>query len=343
MNVRVDAAFPGLGNTSQPRGSARGWDFLGNVPVPLRQRVRDGVADLTAGRGDLKCCFPMGQGGRGPFERLRYIRALDDFPGMLVSADHGNAFNRAFHRRHVEGGAFAACQPDGVAPVFRDLLDPKGWIGVFAVAPFVMLADKNRLGALPPPRRWADLTQPEYRGQLVFSGWRPPGADRVRQLNLFFLLSMARELGLNGLERLLRNVPALMHSTQMPRVAGGGASVGGIYILPWSLAAMCPRRAETELIWPEDGALAYPLWLTAQQDQRRRLDPLLRYFHGADLASYLNHNRYPALCPGSEAGLPPQAGFKWLGWDFLRHPATAALVKAVRALTAHSLEGVACG
>ena len=25
-------------------------------------------------------------------------------PGMLVSAEHGNAFNRAFHRRHVEGG-----------------------------------------------------------------------------------------------------------------------------------------------------------------------------------------------------------------------------------------------
>ncbi len=92
-----------FGATATRRGLPARLGSLGTVPVPLRQRVRDGVADLVQEIGEadappLRCCFPMGQGGRGPFERLRYIRALADYPGMLVSAEHGNAFNRRFYR-----------------------------------------------------------------------------------------------------------------------------------------------------------------------------------------------------------------------------------------------------
>lgn len=339
MNAHVDLA-PVFGDPGRSRGCSKGWDFLGNLPVPLRQRVRDGVADLLAGRDDLKCCLPMGQGGRGPLERLRHIRAYDDFPAMLVSAEHGNAFNRRFHKAYVETGCFSSCQPEDVDIRFAELLDPMGWVGVFATAPFVMLVDKTRLGGLPLPRRWADLLEPDYRGQVVFSGWKPPGAGAFRQVNLFLLLCLAQMFGLKRLEAFLANVPTLLHSTQMPRIAGGGASVGGVYILPWSLATMCPRRAETEVIWPEDGALAYPLWLTVKHDQRRRLEPLVDHFHGAALAEYLNRNRYPALCPGLDAGLPEGAKLTWPGWEMIRHPATAELIKTIRRL---AQEALPCG
>ena len=90
-------------------------------------------------------------------------------------------------------------------------------------------------------------------------------------------------------------MPLLLHSAQMPRLAGTDASPGGIYIAPWSMADMCPRRKVTEVVWPEDGALAYPLWLTVKASHRKALDPLLRYFYGAELGRYLNANRYPAL------------------------------------------------
>jgi hypothetical protein len=108
----LDTTF---GDAAVQRGVPRGWDFLGNVPVPLRHCVRDGTADAVArhraaGGPSLKCCFPMGQGGRTPFDRLRFVRALDDFPNMLVSAEHGNAFNRRFHEKHVVGGAFSGYQ-----------------------------------------------------------------------------------------------------------------------------------------------------------------------------------------------------------------------------------------
>jgi ABC-type Fe3+ transport system substrate-binding protein len=192
----------------------------------------------------------------------------------------------------------------------------------------VFLIDHRRLNGAPAPRRWSDLADPACRGQVVFGGWRRKGESRWSQINKFFLLGMTREFGLDGLARIVRNAPTLLHSAQMPRLAGTDASRGGIYVLPWSLADICPRRADTEVIWPEDGALAYPLWTTVKSAQRARLDLLIRHFHGTGLGRYLNANRYPALCPGLAPALPEGARLKWLGWDFVRHPSTAKLGQA---------------
>lgn len=333
----IEPTMGPFGDASIERGMARGWDLLGTVPVPLRHWVRDAVADLVIGhrgkgRAPLKCCFPLGQGGHTPFERLRYIRTLDEFPDMLVSCEHGNAFNRHFYRQYVASGAFSACQSPHAAPVFADagLIDPQGRIGVFAVAPFVLLIDRDRLDGRPVPRRWADLMDPVYRDQVVFSGWCREGERRYRQVNTFFLLFMALAFGIDGLARMLRNVPALLHSAQMPRRAGTAASPGGIYVLPWSLADLCPRRAATEVVWPEEGALAYPLWLTVKTAHAARLAMLAQYFHGPELADYLDHNRYPALCPGREPAVPPGARLTWPGWEVIRDPATSRTIRAVR-------------
>lgn len=330
--------------------SPRGWDFLGHVPVPVRLRVRDGVADVVSrhaaqsGEG-LKCCFPMGQGGIGPLKRLRFIRQFEAFPNMLVSAEDGGAFNRRFYERHVATGAFASCQPDALHPAFAaaGLADPKGWIGVFAVAPFVFLIDRQKLNGLPVPRRWSDLLEPDYRGQIVFGGWRPPGESHVRTYNVHFLLSMERLFGRGGLEKLLVNIGGFMHSAEMPRRAGSNRSLGGIYVLPWSLADLCPRRVVTEVVWPEDGALAYPLWLTVKASARQRLSPLIDYFYGDTLARYLDHNHYPAT---SRAALPPDAKLVWLGWDYVRHPSLPGDVKRICAMVharePFSAEGESC-
>jgi len=338
IKLAVEPPPRAFGEAHAPRATARGWDFLGSCPAPLRMRMRDELADLLRERQfkhaeKLKCCMPMGHGGRTPFERLRHIRDLDDFPKLLASSDHGNAFNRAFHARHVETGAFVAPQPAGFSAAFAEagLIDPRGWIGVYAVAPFVMLVDRVRLGARPVPQSWADLADPVYRGEIALSGWRPDGAGQWRAFNQFFLIAAARLIGEHGLRGVLANLAGLTHSAQMPRLAGTAHSLAAIYILPWSLADLCPRRDRTIVVWPAEGALAFPLWMTAQTAHRDRLAPVADYFFAPETARWLDHNRYPSLAPGA-SGLPKGARLAWPGWDFLRHKSAAKEIKRITAL-----------
>jgi ABC-type Fe3+ transport system substrate-binding protein len=343
----LDPALRVFGDSASARAAPRGWDFLGSSPVPLRARMRDDIAravqaHVARGGAPLKCCMPMGQGGRTPLERLRFVRELEDFPKLLVSAEQGNIFNRAFHAAHVERGAFASGQPEGAPAVFTEagLIDPKNWIGVYAVAPFVLLIDKRRLGNRPIPESWADLADPIYRGEVVFPGWRREGARQWSAYSQFFLLSMLRLLGRENLRRIVANTPGLMHSAQMPRHAGAASSLGAIYVLPWSLADLCPRRETTQVVWPREGGLAYPLWLTAQAAHREKSAALLDYFFAATTAQWLDHNLYPSLAPGKAAALPQGARLNWLGWDYLRHRSAARDIKEACAIFRASRDAI---
>ncbi len=191
---------------------------------------------------------------------------------------------------------------------------------------------KNGSAPCPVPQAWADLANPIYRGEVVFSGWRREGARSWSSYNQFFLVSMLRLLGEDGLRRLAANVPGLMHSAQMPRHAGAASSLGAIYVLPWSLADLCPRRDVTQVVWPREGGLAYPLWLTAQAAQRERTSALQDYFFAENTARWLDHNRYPSLAPGKAAGLPQGEKLSWLGWDYLRHRSSARDIKSACAI-----------
>lgn len=306
----------------------RRWDCLASVPVPLRQMVLDGLTRLLVrhrlmGGDRLDVCFPMGQGGHTPFDRLRRIRGPEDYPNLVVSCGEANPFSRRFHRDH--GGDFALEQPGPVAAVFTDagLVDPQGQVGVFAVAPYVLLVDHRRLGGLPAPRSFEDLLDPRYRGQVVFSGWQRPGSPRVTHYNSFFLLAVHTLFGDGGIRALAQTVAGMIHSTQMPRLAGSNASVGGIYVAPWPLADMCPRRAHTTVVWPAEGAPAWPLWAVRKHSAAGRVAPLTGYVFGAELAGILTRNRYPALSPAAPPVLPPGARLWWPGWEAVRDPATA--------------------
>nr|WP_246335884.1 ABC transporter substrate-binding protein [Azomonas macrocytogenes] len=211
-----------------------------------------------------------------------------------------------------------ACIEAGIA-------DPLGVFRVFSVIPFVWLVDQRRLKGRPQPRVWSDLLDPCWAGEIVFGGWRPNAQVPYQDYNAYLLLMLYREFGQAGLQAFAANVRHLQHNVRTATQAGSNSrDVGTIAILPWLQAELCPRRERTQVIWPEDGALAMPIGFLAQARAQERLAPLVDYLTGPELGAVLTRNCYPPVNAAAKNAFPAGARLKWPGWEFFRHRDFAA-------------------
>jgi ABC-type Fe3+ transport system substrate-binding protein len=83
------------------------------------------------------------------------------------------------------------------------------------------------------------------------------------------------------------------------------------------------------VIWPEDGALIMPMYLLAKAEPKRDLKPFLDFVLGERYGQKSADNGYPVLNPAVDNKLPDNAGFKWLGWDYIRSYSMEELYKRV--------------
>jgi hypothetical protein len=103
------------------------------------------------------------------------------------------------------------------------------------------------------------------------------------------------------------------------KVAGSSMSTGAaIYVLPWFFAKSCPNTEHTEIIWPEDGAMASPMYMLVKKKEKERLKPIIDYMTGTELADIMASSFFPSVHPEADNKLPEGAKIKWLGWDFIR-------------------------
>jgi ABC-type Fe3+ transport system substrate-binding protein len=144
------------------------------------------------------------------------------------------------------------------------------------------------------------------------------------------LLYTYKEHGDNGIVQLAANAKTWMHGAQMAKMAGTANSQGGgIYVIPWLFAKACPRIGDTVVVWPEDGALITPLYLLAKTAPKRNLQPFIDNILGGRYGQKSADNAYPVLHPLVDNKLPEGAGFRWLGWDFIRAHSMEELYKQV--------------
>lgn len=330
-----DDPGPAARNPLAATSSPGALDFLGRMPIPLRRPFKTGLDRVVAARRaengvSLSCCFLMGGEWQAPFAGLT-ARSPDDLPGMVVSSWSADLMTARW-LDHFAGPTTATSPPAHPACIEGGLCDPLGACSVFAVIPLVFLVDHGRLGDRPVPRRWGDLLGPHFRRDVIFGGWRPNDRVPFTDFNEFLLLCLLEEFGRSGIEAFAANVKMLAHNIRTVRTAGTDSDEGAaVAVLPWLQADLCPRRARTSVVWPEDGALAMPIGFVAKPEQRDRLRPLIDYVTGPDLGAVLAKNRYPPVAAAIPQAFPPGARLKWPGWDHVRsHDMTERTTLAAR-------------
>ncbi len=303
--------------------------MLAYVACPIQQAMRDHFDALAAGHrkasGEaLSWHIPMGCNAEDPYADLVRAETIGELPGVTASVGFGDFMTPTFFERFVSRGCFQSANPGRVHPAFESsgLLDAEGWYTPYSVWAHVLLVDLHNLAGRPLPTRWSGLLDPCYADQIVSDGAHH---QRFAQI---LLLHYYRFFGEAGMVRLVKNIRETAHPAEMAKSAGTPASKGAsIYIIPWSFAHARRWPRHMRIVWPEEGALASPMYAWVKADASATVKMIGRELVGEKLGRACAQAGFPSLNPGVDNHLPDDASFCWLGWDYVRTHDTQKLTE----------------
>ncbi|BBB91897.1 MAG TPA: ABC transporter substrate-binding protein [Methylomusa anaerophila] len=253
---------------------------------------------------------------------IKYFEDPDEVPDVILTTGY-DFFHKKFIERFVNTGVFTCVPVQKIHPRLTEagIVDPEGHFTVIAVNTLVMVVDNKRLGDLPAPKNWGDLIDPIYAKKVVIRGHGDTFCDIV-QMNYY------KDYGLQGIAGLAKAVRYGLHPAQMVReLASSRADVPPIHIMPRFFAETITDRRNIEIIWPADGALAYPVSLLIKAAKLEELKELADYLTGPQAAQICADAFFPAAHPATRNNLPADAKFKWLGWDYVKECDIEVLVE----------------
>lgn len=121
---------------------------------------------------------------------------------------------------------------------------------------------------------------------------------------------------MEGIRKFAANTHGLMHSSRMAK-SGGVAKAGAIYVIPYFFAESTKQPGHMQVVWPDDGAAASPLYFLVKDSERERLKGLTDFFVGGFGAIDSARWFLPIGGPIPD-NLPAGANIKWVGWDYIR-------------------------
>lgn len=133
------------------------------------------------------------------------------------------------------------------------------------------------------------------------------------------ILHFHKEHGEDGMVQLAKNIRDTWHPAEMVKAAGSADKKGAaLYIAPWSFARAKPACKNVRIVWPEEGAIASPIYAWVKAGAGEAVQVLAQALIGEKLGRKAAQAGFPVLNPMVNNRLPAEASFCWLGWDYLR-------------------------
>ncbi|MDR3122523.1 MAG: ABC transporter substrate-binding protein [Treponema sp.] len=317
-----------------PDSMRENLDFLGQANCPIKDRFsrawEEFAATYNAGhQTQIRGVVPMGGCGTDIYCNISTVTDRKKFPQVVTDTGYQEFFTGNFLSSPEKLGWFGSpVRNDTVHPLCRghSLSDPRGIFHVFGAMPHVILVNHRRLGGRAVPRRVADLTSAQYSGSLG-TGF---AEDDITEL---LLLEIWKEQGRAGIRALARNIGFAGRRQDMASDAVAHRDGCCVYLMSWFLAHAVPRRDYLEIIWPEDGAILNPLYALFKKPETAREDEVQEacasFLFGRELGQSLADGWFAHVHPEIRYGLPPDAKFRWVGWDYILEKPLASRVREI--------------
>ncbi|OAA92919.1 ABC transporter substrate-binding protein [Clostridium coskatii] len=295
-------------------------NLLGYVPVPIKRALKENLDKLIYRYKEkkgkiLKCYVPCGHSQDQRYLSMWEVKDINEFPDVLITFGFESYFNREFFYNLVEKGYFK-CAWHG-AHINKDFSGiecgyNEGGYTMYSVSPYILLVDKKKIGSLDVPKIWSDLFKVEYKNNIIVEGRK----DFISSTILHYIY---KDYGEEGIRKLASNVKDVWAPAKMARSAGTPNSDGAaIYIMPWFFAKCCSGKDDTFIVWPEDGAFIYPLYMLIKKSKWDELHEIVKLITGKEFGGECAEGCCPSLNPCVDNELPKNAKFKWIGWNYIK-------------------------
>jgi ABC-type Fe3+ transport system substrate-binding protein len=312
-------------------------DFLGQVHCPIKDRFAKAWGNFesrynTGPAGKIRGLVPMGGCGADVYYNIDAAGPKEKFPLVITDTGYQDFFTGDFLGTPEKIAWFGPSgRDDPVHPLFRNLSlkDPLGIFQVFGTMPHVILVNHRRLRGRPVPRRVADLSAPRYENSLGVGF----AEDDISEI---LLLEIAKEQGEAGVRGLARNIGFTGRPQDLAADAVAERDGCCVYFMSWFFAHAIPRRDYIEIIWPDDGAVFNPLYALFRKPETDRdyevRDTCASFLFSPELAQSLAGGWFVHVRPEVSYDLPPEAAFRWVGWDYILEKPIVSRIREIEAV-----------
>lgn len=298
-------------------GDTRTFKLDGVLPCPIKLPLSQALLQHAQDQGlTVQADFVSANLGLdGMLERLNKATESgrsEDLPDVLSSAGFAYFFSHNWLKNYAESGLYGAEKlplSEEFARRGADLADPKGFFRIVAVVPAVFIVRRSAFPDGNWPKSWADLIHEDCPGSLSI-----PHGD----LDLFnaLALTVSAKWGREALGVLARRCSQCLHPSQMVVGRTQQGYKPDVSIAPYFFASMIQDK-DLLAIWPEDGAILSPVFLTYRLNAPE-IAPLVASWDTPEISAILSHNgRFPATRPGTDNHLSDDMKMLWVGWDYL--------------------------
>lgn len=248
------------------------------------------------------------------YEKIDELTNIEELPDIVICPGVNGFFRKSFVDKFIDKGMFIDVANYDVNKNLKEcgITDPGGNYTMISMNVLVMVVDLTQIGNLPIPKKWGDLLKPEYENKVVIRGQKGTFCETT-------LLTIYKDYGYEGIEKLGKSVKDGWHPSQMVKMAGSGLKGSpAISVMPYFYAKTIRNKDKVAVVWPEDGAIVSPVFMLVKKEKLDKVKEIAEFFAGEKIGEISAGAYFPAVHPSCETNVPEDAVFNWIGWDFIK-------------------------
>ena len=295
----------------------------GILPCPIRIPLIDKI-DTFIEENKLNVDYTLPAASTGLDWLIEETGEKEALADIYLSAGFGLFFDPDKIGEFVNEGIFRS-EKVTYNSEFQNFVDPRYIYTILGVVPAVFMVNKQLLGDRKMPTKWSDLLAEEYRGEI---------AVPMKDLDLFnaLLLGLYTVYGEDAIVQLGANVIKNMHPAEMVKNASQNKTPC-ISVAPYFFASMLGEQDIMQAVWPEDGAVASPIFLISKEETYENYAPFLEFLKSKEIGEILSSNgKFPSTILGVDNKLGSEQSFIFSGFEFINHHNIVALLEHLEKL-----------